>query len=392
MRRIHVFYIAILGIFLFFALLTGRREFFLCFFIVLALAPIALLLNLWTYWKLNFTQKLSAERVAKEGDASLNITVENNKPFGFKDMKLHVRLMPTQEDKELEVELKPNYSVSFNLALDCKYRGIYRVGISKLEVTDIFGFFHMTYDFDKRNHYALLRQRVYPRVLNLQSGKFIEDDMRVKVAISNEIAEFGDSFAALRNYRIGDPIKRIHWPAAARKNELFVKTYDAPIESVALIIVDTSVGGFEGENCLKYADMACESAIAIAKATSSMGYATHVTDISLSKYYTWKSKRQSLNILVEKLTELPFSSETRPIEVLRAIEKTEKNIDTVYFITHKQEPKFEQYLLGLLPGAARLSLICISDAEQKSAAPSTRVNCTNLIFGENIVSKLGGAL
>lgn len=392
MKRVHIFYIAVVGILLFFGLLTGRREFFLCFFVAFFLAPVALLLNIWTYVRLKYKQELSIQKAPKEAEATLDITVANDKPFGFKEVKLHVRLMPTQEDKVLNVEINPRFSASFTLDLACKYRGIYRVGISKIEVTDIFGFFHIVYNQDKRNHYALLRQKVYPRLLTLKTSKNI-DDMRLKTAVSNEITEFGDSFAAMREYRIGDPIKKIHWPTAAKKNELFVKIYDAPIESAALIVIDTSNGDFEGEDRLKYADIACESALAIAKATSVMGYATTVSDIDATKYYTWKSKRQSMNTLVEKLTELPFSGEYKSSESLAYLIKTEKNIDNVYFITHRNPAHFEQNLLNSLPGEAKLSLISVSAEESKSNQnASVRFNYTNIVFGEDILTKLGGAL
>ena len=49
----------------------------------------------------------------------------------------------------------------------------------------------------------------------------------------------GDEFAALREYEIGDDLRKVHWPATARTGELFIRQDTSYREPYVVIVLDT---------------------------------------------------------------------------------------------------------------------------------------------------------
>ena len=49
----------------------------------------------------------------------------------------------------------------------------------------------------------------------------------------------GDEFAALREYEIGDDLRKVHWPATARTGELFIRQDTSYREPHVVVVLDT---------------------------------------------------------------------------------------------------------------------------------------------------------
>jgi hypothetical protein len=79
------------------------------------------------------------------------------------------------------------------------------------------------------------------------------------------LAEEGDSIAGLREYREGDPAKRIHWKRSAGQGVLYIKQYEQPLRERVLIVADASSHELEGEEKLIYTDTLCRTAAALCR-------------------------------------------------------------------------------------------------------------------------------
>ena len=67
-----------------------------------------------------------------------------------------------------------------------------------------------------------------PRVEPLGGGHPRGDGVGAEGAIPHMVALHGEDDVAIRTYRDGDDLRRIHWPATAHRGELMVRQEDRP--------------------------------------------------------------------------------------------------------------------------------------------------------------------
>src|SRR5439155_14153876 len=53
-----------------------------------------------------------------------------------------------------------------------------------------------------------------------------------------------EEFYTMREYQIGDDLRRIHWPSVARRGRLMIRQDESARRSLATVILDTRVGAF----------------------------------------------------------------------------------------------------------------------------------------------------
>jgi uncharacterized protein (DUF58 family) len=117
----------------------------------------------------------------------------------------------------------------------CKARGYFQFGPALLRSGDIFGFFPVAAENPTVNHLTVL-----PRVLPLRE---IGLPFRRPFGESTSglpIFEDQSRVVGLRDYRPGDPLKRIDWKATARSQRLQSRLYDPAATLTMLIAVNVS--------------------------------------------------------------------------------------------------------------------------------------------------------
>lgn len=100
-------------------------------------------------------------------------------------------------------------------------RGIYDFGITTIKTSDIFGVFNHTKKY--KNNAGI---KVYPRIYQIKS-LFLGGSEKLENRLSNESkVEDLTLIKDIREYRIGDSLKRVHWKLSAKHGDLYVKNYD----------------------------------------------------------------------------------------------------------------------------------------------------------------------
>lgn len=103
----------------------------------------------------------------------------------------------------------------------CPRRGKYRLGPFVVYFFDPFNLF-----FLKRTHYIYSELYVYPRTFRIHRFPNLTKGALPWFGIeTTRVSGDEDEFFGTREYKGGDPIKRIHWLSTARKNKLIVKEY-----------------------------------------------------------------------------------------------------------------------------------------------------------------------
>lgn len=112
-------------------------------------------------------------------------------------------------------------SLNLNYQCLCPRRGKYRVGPFSLYLFDPWGIF-----FIKKTYHIYSELYVYPRIFNIKRFPPLTKGNVPWFGIdTSRVSGDEHDFFGVREYKPGDPIKRIHWLSTARKSSLIVKEF-----------------------------------------------------------------------------------------------------------------------------------------------------------------------
>lgn len=130
--------------------------------------------------------------------------------------------------------LPPGESARGGFRLPTGRRGVYGVGPLQVAVTDPLGLVRRPVATADRQSVT-----VFPRVESVRSLPLtVGRDL-----VGGSVADFtrsrsGDEFHGLREYAIGDDLRRVHWRSTARLGELMIKEHDIPWQTRATLLID----------------------------------------------------------------------------------------------------------------------------------------------------------
>lgn len=113
-------------------------------------------------------------------------------------------------------------------------RGILTVGPLEVELTDPFGLARASLTAS-----GAADLTVYPRVDELEPLPLTTgNDPLAGAEHPNSLGRGGEDFYALREYVVGDDMRRVHWPSTARHDDLMVRQDELPWQGRATVLVD----------------------------------------------------------------------------------------------------------------------------------------------------------
>ncbi|HMM97134.1 MAG: DUF58 domain-containing protein [Micrococcales bacterium] len=120
-------------------------------------------------------------------------------------------------------------------------RGVHRIGPLRVRVRDPFGLTLRTAAVSGHAEVVVL-----PRVLPLTAGRSLGRGIGSEGSIPHMVALHGEDDQTVREYRDGDDLRRIHWPATARTGDLMVRQEDRPAKRRAVVLLDSRAVGHGG--------------------------------------------------------------------------------------------------------------------------------------------------
>ena len=206
--------------------------------------------------------KLSLEEVAYDARPSdthvfvgdeleISLTLENRKPLPIPWVQLiefvPTGLTPLSDEKVkrrayaggsevVETTSLAGYErVRFRHKLRAHHRGHYTLGPTELRSGDLFGLFG-TVRRDSRNPYGVT---VYPRIVPLDGWELLPAKPMGDVLSRNNLLDDPSRPRSVRDYRPGDPLKRIDWKLSAKRDELTVRTYDQSVSNDVVVMLES---------------------------------------------------------------------------------------------------------------------------------------------------------
>jgi len=239
--------------FLVIGLYSGERIFYMGFALSASIILYSIITCLWVIYDFNYLQALTPSEVTKANKATLRIELHNDKPFIFPFVKLFFK---TPEDvilksaKEWTTYVFPYSNHCIEEEFTCDLRGQYDIGITKVEVNDLFGLFTFSYNLSEQYYYKQLSLIVNPRILLLPSLPLPQLNLESVRNKEFSSVEEPASIADLRQYRFADPLKKIHWKVSSKMQEIYVKNYETNTQPQIVVLMETSP--FSGEVMTRY--------------------------------------------------------------------------------------------------------------------------------------------
>jgi uncharacterized protein (DUF58 family) len=123
-------------------------------------------------------------------------------------------------------------------------RGIVRVGPLRVEVTDPFGLARR-----RATGAPLLDVTVFPAIDRIAVPNLGGDeDPHGDSARHNLMGRTSDEFFAMRQYVMGDDLRRVNWKATARADDLMVRQDESPWQDRTTVVLDTRVTSYDDDS------------------------------------------------------------------------------------------------------------------------------------------------
>ena len=222
------------GFFLLCALSMGNRT-YLLISIIIALAWV------FSYVSVQLAEKsvkvrngLSGTKVNRGEVVSMEIAVSHTSPLPIAPVALRMRATSNTPAGTIHLTQlgKRRQRVVHKFAAD--HVGAMFPGVDSYVVSDVFGFFKHEHEPPTAGQELL----VLPVPFEVEPLTFAAGDMGVETM--KRAMEDPSSPSDIRAWQQGDPLKRIHWKATARKRELMVRQFEEPALPDALVLLDTS--------------------------------------------------------------------------------------------------------------------------------------------------------
>jgi len=233
-------------------------------FLILCLSAINIVA---TFALLRLHQSLEPAEAVRGDSTVLKIEVHNESVIPFAHLSLRYHTVESRfsgKVRRFNVYIPPRGNGTAEIPVYCPYRGQYGVGLESAVATDIFGLFR----FKLKGEYLSQKQAqllVYPRLRELSRGALPNREDEGATISSRSRAEEISSIAEIRDFRDGDPLKRVHWKLSARMGELMIKEFEGSLTSENVVMLDCTDHGLAGENAARLEDTMTEAAAAFCK-------------------------------------------------------------------------------------------------------------------------------
>ncbi|MBN2736590.1 MAG: DUF58 domain-containing protein [Spirochaetales bacterium] len=224
---------------LFFMYLAGgyigySLEFLFMFFLMLFVFSIVFFVI--SFLGIKFSQYFSTDHPTKGQSIEYTLILANEMPFGVSRIEMSfVTSNPMMKEMvpDFELIIGAGQNREFHYTISCSYRGIYRVGVQAVYVSDMLHFFSKSLDVWDKTFY------VYPRIIDLGQFHFGPESY---FSSGSQIALTGlEDITLLRGvseYRRGMELRNVYWKKTAAMGRPMIKEFDRASNPSVTIYLD----------------------------------------------------------------------------------------------------------------------------------------------------------
>lgn len=211
-----------------------------------------------TRLRLDVSRDLRPPRIHAGEQATVSLVVANGGRGRTPVLELRDAVGSGQTASVVLSPLAAGEGVTAAYTLPCERRGVLGIGPLEVRMSDPFGL--AARSVPAAPPVELIVWPAVERVTAPLPAAGRDDD----AGAPSHLAPSGDEFYALRPYADGDDLRRVHWRASAKRDDLVVRQNERPGRGTVTIILDTGAAAYQGDAF----ERAVAAAASIAVATS----------------------------------------------------------------------------------------------------------------------------
>jgi len=218
--------------------------------LILIVITIAWLWARLSLWRLNYRRHFSEIRAFRGETVDLRLEVSNRKLVPLTWLTIHDRFPAELKivDKDLSVNINshqtdfntfwmlgPLQRITRNFQIECTQRGFHRYGPIAMETGDGFGFFNRGRKDEGIEHLI-----VYPQLYSVAELNLPAKNPFGETRASNTLFEDPLRTVGIREWQSSDDLRRVHWKATARQQQMLSRIYEPSEEQQILIFLNVT--------------------------------------------------------------------------------------------------------------------------------------------------------
>ncbi len=294
------------------AILLGQKDLLRVGMLLVALPVITALMASRARYRLSCSREVTPSRVPAGQPAQVSLRLENpgRAPTGLMLLEDQVPYVLGSRPRFVLDQLRPRWERTVRYGVRSEVRGRYPIGPLTVRISDPFGFVELTRAFTSR---AVMV--VTPVVIDLPAVHLSGDWSGSGENRPRAFAAAGTEDVTVREYRLGDDLRRIHWASTARTDELMVRREEQPHQSRATIVLDTRVAAHRGSGPASSFEYAVSASASIGAHLAGRNFTVRLlTDDVRAADASWHDRGISgpieVQLLLETLAVIGTSSRT----------------------------------------------------------------------------------
>ncbi len=294
------------------AILLGQKDLLRVGMLLVALPVITALIAGRARYRLSCSREVTPSRVPAGQPAQVSLRLENpgRAPTGLMLLEDQVPYVLGSRPRFVLDQLRPRWERTVRYGVRSEVRGRYPIGPLTVRISDPFGFVELTRAFTSR---AVMV--VTPVVIDLPAVHLSGDWSGSGENRPRAFAAAGTEDVTVREYRLGDDLRRIHWASTARTDELMVRREEQPHQSRATIVLDTRVSAHRGSGPASSFEYAVSASASIGAHLAGRNFTVRLlTDDVRAADASWHDRGISgpieVQLLLETLAVIGTSSRT----------------------------------------------------------------------------------
>ncbi|MGI8576398.1 MAG: DUF58 domain-containing protein [Nocardioidaceae bacterium] len=283
------------------ALILGQKDLLRVGLLLVALPIITAIVANRSRYLLASSRELSPGRVQAGRNATVSLRLENpgRAPTGLMLLEDQVPYVLGSRPRFVVEQLRPKWHREIQYTVRSEVRGRYAIGPLTVRLSDPFGFVELSRAFTSR---ATLI--VTPQIHQLPRASLSGDWSGTGDNRPRAFAAAGTEDVTVREYRLGDDLRRIHWGSTARTDELMVRREEQPHQSRATVLLDTRAIAHRGTGPTSSFEYAVAATASIAVHLSDQGFVIRmITGGMTGSETTWHDRGVSGAAEIELLLE-----------------------------------------------------------------------------------------
>ncbi len=381
----------VLGFFFISSLLIGlktTREFFFFFaYFLLSATVVSLAWLLLTYFTAHL--QLSRKMISRviEGDTlEVAVQIDNRSFLPIFNFTLEDKFsctQPNQEKKSFFVSylgFKSFCNIKYNYL--CFKRGEYKMGPFVVYFFDPLNLF-----FFKRIYHVYSGVVVYPQIFKIE--KFFPLTKSILPWFGIETARSSgddDEFYGVREYKDGEPVKRIHWISSARQNKLIVKQFQLQSYFGVTIIFNLEKAKNLGEGKESVAEYIIKIAASVAHYLTERGVSIELlAHIGEMVHLPFNKGQEHLENILRVLAVAQAESRISLREVFEEVARYIPNNSSLVAVLSDHDHTDLLRMISLFSrGVSLIPLIVVADtflpvSDKKKITRQTKIRVSNLV-------------